>query len=151
MNKELRNTNKIDLETPRLVWHKQKVEETSKHSVLGGHKTCSIEKIKVLSDAIECCHSVHEKVCVTSATTDDSFKDYWMKELNSQVAGSSKDSQRTLPKSNKGNFCGREKVFLEGIQRSAKVFFEGYKSFFGIQQEKCFENQKHHKHSKILK
>ena len=31
----------------------EKVEETSKHGVLGRHETCSKERIKVLSDAIE--------------------------------------------------------------------------------------------------
>ena len=33
--------------------HADSVEETSKHGVLGRHQTCSKEKIKVLSDAIE--------------------------------------------------------------------------------------------------
>ena len=33
MNKEHKDPNKIDLETPRLVWYHQKVEETSIHGV----------------------------------------------------------------------------------------------------------------------
>ena len=33
--------------------HADSVEETSKHGVLGRHQTCSKERIKVLSDAIE--------------------------------------------------------------------------------------------------
>ena len=53
MNKEHRDPNKIDLEAPRLVWYKQKVEETSKHGVLGRHQTCSKERIQVLSNTIE--------------------------------------------------------------------------------------------------
>ena len=54
MNKEHRDPNKIYLEAPRLAWyHQKKVEETSKHGVLGRHKTCSKEKIEVLSNTIE--------------------------------------------------------------------------------------------------
>ena len=33
--------------------HADSVEETSKHGVLGRHQTCSKERVKVLSDAIE--------------------------------------------------------------------------------------------------
>ena len=46
MDKEHRDPNKIDLEAPRHAWYYQKkVEETSKHGVLGRHKTCSKERI----------------------------------------------------------------------------------------------------------
>ena len=46
MDKEHRDPNKIDLEAPRLAWYKQKkVKETSRHGVLGRHKTCSTERI----------------------------------------------------------------------------------------------------------
>ena len=45
MNKEYRDPDKIHLEAPRLAWYKQKVEETSKHGVLGRHKTCSKERM----------------------------------------------------------------------------------------------------------
>ena len=38
---------------------------------------------------------IRESICVTPKT---SFKDNWMKELGSEVAGSSKDPQRTQPK-----------------------------------------------------
>ena len=44
MNKELKDPNIIDLEAPRLPWS-EKVEETSKHGVLGRHQTCSNERI----------------------------------------------------------------------------------------------------------
>ena len=49
----------IDLEAPRLAqyMHKACMEETSKYGVLGRHQTCSKQKIKVLSDAIERYHS----------------------------------------------------------------------------------------------
>ena len=46
MNKEHRDAKTIDLEAPRLAWyHQKKVEETSKHGVLGRHQTCSKERI----------------------------------------------------------------------------------------------------------
>ena len=35
MNKEHEDPDVINLDAPRLAWYKQKVEETSKHSVLG--------------------------------------------------------------------------------------------------------------------
>ena len=34
-NKEHKDPNHIDLEAPRLAWYKQKVENTSRHGVLG--------------------------------------------------------------------------------------------------------------------
>ena len=39
-----------------------------------------------------------ESICVTSTTTEKSYKDNWKKELDSDVAGSSKDTQRIQPK-----------------------------------------------------
>ena len=57
MKKEHRDPNNIDLETPRLAWYKQKVEKTSKHDVLGRHKSFSKERIKVPSNTIERYHS----------------------------------------------------------------------------------------------
>ena len=46
MNKQHKDQNTIDLEAPRLAWYKQKqVENTSRHGVLGRHKTCSTERI----------------------------------------------------------------------------------------------------------
>ena len=42
---------------------------------------------------------MYEKVCVTPRPPPTiSFKDNWMKELDSEVAGSSKDTQRIQPK-----------------------------------------------------
>ena len=46
-----------------------------------------------------CRNHIPESVCVTSASSQRfPFKDNWMKELDSEVAGSSKDSQRIQPK-----------------------------------------------------
>ena len=54
MDKEHKDPETIDLEAPRLAQvHAHSVEEISKHGVLGRHQTCSKERIKVLSDAIE--------------------------------------------------------------------------------------------------
>ena len=35
----------IDLAAPRLAWYKETAEKTSRHGVLGPHKTCSTERI----------------------------------------------------------------------------------------------------------
>ena len=53
VNKEHKDPCDIDLEAPRLAWYKQKVEKTSRHGVLGRKKTCSTERIEVLSNKIE--------------------------------------------------------------------------------------------------
>ena len=45
LNKEHKDPNEIDLNAPRLAWYKQKVEETSRHGVLGRYTTCSTERI----------------------------------------------------------------------------------------------------------
>ena len=58
MDKEHKDPGKIDFEAPRLARYMQKVEETSKHGVLGRHQICSKERIKVLSNAIERHHSL---------------------------------------------------------------------------------------------
>ena len=45
MDKEYKDPEELDLTKPRLALYKQKkVEETSRHGVLGRHKTCSTEK-----------------------------------------------------------------------------------------------------------
>ena len=45
MNKQHKDQNTTDLEAPCPASYKQKVKETSKHGVLGRHKTCSTERI----------------------------------------------------------------------------------------------------------
>ena len=84
--------------TQRSLWHwpgnttfcmvqAEKVEETSKHGVLVRHKTCSTERIKVLSNKID-----------PRSPPKISFGDNWMKELGSEVAGNSEDSNQIQPK-----------------------------------------------------
>ena len=55
VDKEHKDPETVDL-TASCTKHAERVEETSKHDVLGRHQTCSTERIKVLSDAIECHH-----------------------------------------------------------------------------------------------
>ena len=87
------------------------MEETSKHGVLGRHKICSKERISVLSNTIERNHPLRHTPCVPKAMMMEtgeliyekvyayiSFKNNWMKELDSEVAGGSEDSQQIQPK-----------------------------------------------------
>ena len=80
--KEHKDPYKIDLTAPRLAKYKQKkVEETSRHGVLGRPKTCSTERIEVLSNKIESNHllrhtpslrnHIRESICVTSSSSKD--------------------------------------------------------------------------------
>ena len=121
MNKEHKDPEAVDLRAPRLdTILADSVEETSKHGVLGRHQTCSEERIKVLSDAIERHHPlqytlpaycipkaikmetgeiIYEKVCESLRPPPKlSFKDNWMQELGSEVAGDGENSQPTQPK-----------------------------------------------------
>ena len=93
----------------------EKVESASRHDVLGRHAACSAERIEVLSNKVERSHPTRhtpcllylegdcdeiwrsqksESVCVTSTTTDDSYKDTWTCDLDSDIARSSNDIQR---------------------------------------------------------
>ena len=57
MDKKHKDHETIDLEAPRLARYMHTAwKKHQKHCVLGRHQTCSKEKIKVLSDAIECHH-----------------------------------------------------------------------------------------------
>ena len=99
--------------------HAQCMEETSRRSILGRHQSCYWERIDILSDSIECNHSsgntssllysescsdgnwrnhVPKSICVTSTTTEDFSKDNWMCDLDSDIAGSSKDTQNPIIK-----------------------------------------------------
>ena len=53
MNKEHKDPETIDQSTASCTVSANNVEETSKHGVLGRYQTCSKERIRVLSDAIE--------------------------------------------------------------------------------------------------
>ena len=57
MNKEHKDPETVDLKAPRLAQYLQTAwKKHTKHGVLGRYQTCSKERIKVLSDAIECQH-----------------------------------------------------------------------------------------------
>ena len=91
----------------------ENVEETSKHGVLGRHQTCSKERIEVLSNSIERnfllrqtprllypegfmeIGEIKDETVYASPRPPPkiSFKDSWMKELGSEVAGGGEDSQ----------------------------------------------------------
>ena len=117
-NKEHRDSNKIDLEAPRLAWYHQK--KWKKHQTLVYWVDINLlsEELKfyqtrsnaiIFHDTLPAyCISkvvvmatgevIYEKVYVSPRPPPTiSFKDYWMKELDSEVAGSSKDTQRIQP------------------------------------------------------
>ena len=112
MDKEHKDPYKLDLTQPRLAWYKQKTWKRHRHSVLGRYAACSTKKIQVLSNKIKRNHPLrctpayciskvvvmesgeimYEKVHVSPRPPPTiSFKD-------SEVAGSSKDTQRIQPK-----------------------------------------------------
>ena len=134
MDKEHKDPYKLDLTAPRLAWYKQKTWKRHQDTVywvdlqfaerngLKFYQTrsnaiilhdtlpaCCIPKVVVLESG----EILYEKVYVSLRPPPKiSFKDNWMKELDSEVAGSSKDSQRIQPKSKKnpiiknGETCG---------------------------------------------
>ena len=103
----------------RVMHGTSRQRETSKHGALGWYQTCSKERIKVLSDAIERHHPLHTlpAYCIPKTIVMESediiyekvhasprplpkisFKDNWMKELDSEVAGGSEEPQQIQPK-----------------------------------------------------
>ena len=121
MNKELRDPDVIDLTAPRLAWYKQKVwkkhQDTVywvdiKHAQKKGFKFYQTRsKAIILYDTLpaycipKCImmgigEIIYEKVYASPRPPPKiSSKDNWMKELGSEVAGGSEDSQQTQPKS----------------------------------------------------
>ena len=109
MNKEHRDPNDIDLEAPRLAWYKHKKWKKHQDTVyLGRYKTCSTERIKfyqarstanILYDTLPA-YCIPKAIMYASPRLPPkiSFKDSWMKELDSEVAGGSEDSQQIQPK-----------------------------------------------------
>ena len=120
MDKEHKDPYKLDLTQPRLAWYKQEtwkrhhdtvywvVLQLAQRKGLKFYQTRSnaiilydtfpaycIPKVGVLESG----EIIYEKVYVSPRPPPKiSFKDNWMKELDSEVAGSSKDSQRIQPK-----------------------------------------------------
>ena len=123
VNKEHEDPDVIDLEAPRLAWYKQKVENTSRHGVLGRHQSCSKERVEVLSDVIErntlpayfipkvvrmeTEEIIFEKVFETPRLPPKiSLRHHWMKELGPEVASTSR-SQPTHPTKPQSNLQNR--------------------------------------------
>ena len=119
MNKEHKDPNHIDLEAPRLAWYKQKKSKTHPDTVYWvdiklaqqqGFKfyqtrsnafilydTQLIVSRKLLWRKLEI---RYEKENASPRPPPKiSFKDTWMKEVDSEVAGGSEDPQQTQPKS----------------------------------------------------
>ena len=119
MNKEHRDPHELDLTKPRLARYKQKwrrhqdtmcwvdIQLAQRKGFKFYQTRCNaiilhdtlpancISKVVVMESG----DIIYEKVCVSPRpSTTIFFKDNWMKELDSEVAGSSKDTQRIPPK-----------------------------------------------------
>ena len=120
MNKEHKDPYEIDFNAPRLAWYKQKTWKRHQETVYwvdiqlaqrkglkffqtrsnaiilyGTLPAYCIPKVVVMESG----EIIHEKVYMSPRPPPRiSFKDNWMKELDSEVAGSSKDTQRIQPK-----------------------------------------------------
>ena len=82
---------------------REKMEKAVRYGVLGRYTACSTERIEVLSNKIERNHKsaeiIYQRVYVSPRPPPKiSFKDNWMCDLDSDVAGSSNDTQRIEPK-----------------------------------------------------
>ena len=120
MNKEHKDPYEIDLNARRLAWYKQKTWKRHQDTVywvdiqLAQRKGLKFFQTRsnaiILYDTLPACcipkvvvmetgEIIHEKVYMSPRPPPKiSFKDNCMKELDSEVAGSSKDSQRIQPK-----------------------------------------------------
>ena len=120
MNKEHRDPNKIDLEAPRLAWYHQKKWKRHQDTVywvdinLAQKKGFKFYQTRsnaiILYDTLPACcilkvvvmetgEIIYEKVYMSPRPPPKiSFKDNWMKELGSEVAGGGKNSQQTQPR-----------------------------------------------------
>ena len=120
MDKEYKDPNKLDLTKPRLAWYKQKTWKRHQDTVywvdfqLAQRKGFKFHQTRcnaiILYDtlpahciskvvAMESGEIIHEKVFVSPRPPPKiSFKDNWMKELDSEVAGRSKGTQRIQSK-----------------------------------------------------
>ena len=150
-DKEHKDPYKLDLTTPRLAWYKQKTWKRHQDTVYwvdvqlaqrNGFKfyqtRCNaiilydtlpaycISKVVVMESG----EIIYEKVYVSPRPPPEiSFKDNWMKELGSEVAGSSKDTQRIQPKpktqlSRTGRLVG-EQPFTQEIEKDVLFGREG--------------------------
>ena len=120
LNKEHKDPDVIDLDAPRLAWHHQKTWKKHQNTVYWvdiklAHKK-GFKFYQTRSNAIILDNTlpaycipkdimmgtgeiIYEKVYASPRPPPKiSFKDNWMKELGSEVAGGGKDSQQTQPK-----------------------------------------------------
>ena len=120
MNKENRDPDKIDLDAPRLAWYHQKKWKKHQNTVywvdikLARRKGFKFYQTRsnaiILYDTLpaycipkaimmETGEIIYERVYESPRPPPKiSFKDNWRKELGSEVAGGSEDSQQTQPK-----------------------------------------------------
>ena len=120
MNKEHIDPDEIDLDAPRLAWYKQKVWKKHQNTVYWVDIKLAQQKrfkfYQTRSNAIIICDKlpaycipkaivmksgevIFEKVFASTLPPPKiSFKDNWMKEFGSEVAGGGRDSQQTQPK-----------------------------------------------------
>ena len=120
MNKEHKDPDVIYLDAPRLAWYHQKNGRIFKTRCVGSTIKAAQKKrfkfYQTRSNAIILCDTlpayctpkaimmgsgevIHEKVYASPRTLPKiSFQDIWMKELGSEVAGGSEDSQQTQTK-----------------------------------------------------
>ena len=120
MHKNHKFPQELDLTKPRTSSIVQAaVEKAPRYGVLGRYTACSTERIEVLSNKIERNHPprytpsllylesdcdeseeiIYQKVYVSPRPPPKiSYKDNWMCDLDSDIAGSSKDTQRIEPK-----------------------------------------------------
>ena len=121
MDKEHKDPYEIDLEAPRLAWYKQKTWKRHQDTVysvdikLAQQKGLKFYQTRsnaiILHDTLpaycipkaimmESGEIIYEIVCASFRPPPKiSFKDNWMKGLDSEVAGGSQDSQQIQPKS----------------------------------------------------
>ena len=119
MNQNCKDPQEFDLTNRRLAFHKQRWKKRQDYGVLGRKTACSTEIIEVITNQIERNHPlrytssvfclergwvkskeiIDQKVYVSPRPPSKiSYKDNWMCDLDSDVAGSSKDTQRIQPK-----------------------------------------------------
>ena len=120
MNKDHKDPKEFELDqATSCIIQAEEVEKTPGYGLLGRYTVCSTKRIEVPSNKIErnhplpytpsllylesCCdgfwrNHIRESSCITSTPPTISFEDNWMKQLDSEVAGSSKDTHRIQPK-----------------------------------------------------
>ena len=155
MNKEHKDPDTIDLKAPRLAWYKQKTWKKHRNTVywvdikLAQKKGFKFYQTRsnaiILYDTLpaycipkaikmETGEIIYEKVYASHRPPPKiSFKDNWMKELGSEVAGDGKKSQQTQPKTTNpifrtGRLVSTEQPSSSSAQEINKRFLLGCES-----------------------